>query len=263
MRYIMLPNIFKDEATPPATTTAALPNDLEERIHTLETELAALKDATPSATDLSPLEARITALENKPATEAAPTVITSNINNEELAALKQEVEALKKADHAYVRSIIVFGQLQETVRAGKPYRGELQALQDIRPALKEVLLPLETNATIGIATLEQLNSQFKTAVTPALNPNDTKKSLTNNLRSLVKIRKIGEEQQGDDDEAILARAEAKLKKGDIAETIKETQQLSPKALAAFDAWQQNAKQHLLALNALENINNALSQGSIP
>ena len=266
MRYAVLPNMFTGEASKPIATTTINTNDLQERVSALETQLAALKEASPTVNttiDLSPPEARIAALENKPTPEAAPTVITSNVNSEELAAIKQEVEALKKTDHAYVRSIILFGQLQQAVRVGKPYHVELQTLQAVRPELKDSLAALEDSATIGITTLEQLSSQFKAAITPALNPDDTKKSLANNLRSLVKIRKIGEEQQGDDDEAILARAEAKLKKGDIAESIKEVQQLSPKALAAFDAWQLNAKQHLLALDALENVNNALSQGSKP
>ncbi len=267
MQYMVLPSIITGEPANPISSPA-ISSGLEERISLLESQVTDLKESptvTTTSVDFSPLEARISALETKPVPEVAPaaTVITSTINNEELAALKQEVETLRKSDHAYVRSIIVFGQLQQAVRAGKPYQLELQTLENLRPELKESLSPLADTALIGIATLEQLTAQFKAAITPALNPDDMQESLTNNLRSLVKIRKIGEEQQGGDDEAILARAEARLKKGGLAEAIKETQQLSPEALAAFEAWQHNAKQHVLALDALVNLNQALSQGEKP
>ncbi|MDX2074341.1 MAG: hypothetical protein SFX19_08280 [Alphaproteobacteria bacterium] len=254
LRYVLTPLVLPEEMV----EAPAIPADLEARIKTLETKLSILENKPSPAPDLGPLEARLNALENAPrptANEAAPAA-----NPDDIAALKAEMEQIKSLDHGYVRALILTSQLQDAVRSGRPFASELAALQALRPALKETLAPLSDASTTGIATLAGLTEQFTRAIEPALTPESGKKTFVQNLRSLVKIRKIGESQQGADDEAVLARAEARLAKGDVAATLQEIATLSPRAADIFAAWKGRAETHLAAQAALVTLQTSLAAG---
>lgn len=255
LRYVLTPLVTSrlDTSAPTAE------NNVEERIKALEEKVSALEKQTPPSVDIAPLEARIAALETAPKTvvnEAVPV-----INHEEIDALKTELEKLKSTDHGYVRSLILISQLQDAMRAGRPFASELSALALLRPDMKETLTPLTQESSTGVATLTQLQEQFSHTITPALTQNDGEKSLAQNLRSLVKIRKIGEAQKGTDDQAVIARAEAKLAKGDVAAALQETSTLSPRALQNFAPWQERAKAHLAAQAAMAALQNQLAAGA--
>ncbi len=255
LRYVLTP-LISSQANAPAT---AVESNAEQRIKALEEKMAALEKQTPATIDTAPLEARIAALENAPKVvekEATPT-----ISHEEIDALKMELEKLKSTDHGTVRGIILISQLQDAIRAGRPFSGELSSLALLRPDMKETLTPLTQASSTGIATLAQLQEQFAHAITPALVQEGAEKSIVQNLRSLVKIRKIGEAQTGTDDQAVIARAEAKLAKGDIAAALQETNTLSPHALQNFTAWQERAKEHLAAQAAMAVLQSQIAVGA--
>ncbi len=255
LRYVLTP-IISSQSNAPAT---ALESNAEERIKALEEKVAALEKQTPATIDTTPLEARITALESAPKIvekEAAPT-----ISHEEIDALKMELEKIKSTDHGTVRGIILISQLQDAIRAGRPFANELSSLALLRPDMKEKLTPLTQASSTGIATLAQLQEQFSRVITPALAQEGSEKSIAQNLRSLVKIRKVGETQTGTDDQAVIARAEAKLAKGDVAAALQETSTLSPHALETFVAWQERAKEHLTAQAAMATLQSQLAIGA--
>lgn len=261
LRYIALPMFAGNLSAEPGEIA-----ELKGRIDALENALAEIKSQPPvtaAGIDLAPLEARIAQLESMPAPNIEGPSFDSNELETEVAALKATVDELKLQDHSYVRSVILFTQLQQAVTSGKPYHDAFSALETLRPQLGEALNPLREAATIGVPTLEQLQSQLKKAIPSALSPKDENSPLMNNLRSLVKVRKVGEDQQGDDDGAILARAEAKLKQGDVLASLKEAEQLSPAAQTTLEVWMIHAKQHLDAKEALRAINMTLSQGMHP
>lgn len=241
LRYVLTPLVLPKNAP----ETAAVSSNVEGRIQALEEKLAALE--SKAAPDLAPLEARVAALENAPkaAAEAAPAA-----RSEEMEALRTEVEKLKTGHSNVVKTLILTGQLQDAIRSGRPFASELTALVTLKAALKETLSPLSSASFTGVATLDQLKEQFAHAIAPALAPDNGEKSLAQNLRSLVKIRKVGEAQKGKDDEAIIARAEAKLAKGDVAGALQETESLSPRAMKDFAAWQDRAGMYLAAQAAL-------------
>lgn len=247
MRYVLAPLVLGTGAPKPA-----LASD-EGRITTLEQRIAALESLPhPTNTvDLAPLEKRIAALEAAPKPEATPQ------HNEEIAALKDDVEKLKSDNHTDLKSIILIGQLQDAVKSGRPYANELSALIALKPELKEKLAPASASSATGVATLAQLQQQFAQSISGAMEP--AQKSFTQNLRSLVKIRKVGAAQQGKDDEAIIARAEAKLNAGDIAAALHETDALSPAGMEKFARWQNNAKATLAASAALAALQGGAAQ----
>lgn len=257
LRYVLTPLMLpKEVAEAPASTT--IPTNAEARIAALEEKITALENKTSEAVDLAPLEARIAALENAPKVtgEAA-----NGAKREDIEALKAELDTIKTEENRTVRSLILVGQLQDAVRAGCPFSGELTALITLRPELKETLTPLVGASATGIATLDQLKEQFAQTINPALIPQTEEKSLSQNLRSLVKIRKVGSEQKGTDDESIIARAEAKLNKGDVAGALQETQSLSPRVINGFAAWQERTETYLAAQGALSSLQASLGSGA--
>lgn len=266
LRFVLAPIVVGNQASP---AEAPQISALEQRISTLEKEVETLKSApggTTASGDLSPLESRLQALED--AAKASTTVDTEKppaapIGIAEVEHLKADVEELKKADHAYVRSIILAAQLQERLRDGKPYGTELAALKTLRPELGEALKPVEEYATLGIPTFPALKDEFRTDTNRVLGIQSDEKSFRDNLRSLIRIRRVGAHQTGSDDQSVLARAEAKLSTGDVVAAVKELATLSAPAQKTMEAWTAHAKAYLVAQDALDHLNTMLTDKITP
>ena len=113
--------------------------------------------------------------------------------------------------------------LREALATGRPFAAIKDALVAESTGWVEKLAPVSAFAATGVPTLDGLKMQFKSAIAPALRPQTEEKNLVANLKSLVKIRKVGSEQKGADDDAVIARAEAKLNAGDVAAALAELQ----------------------------------------
>lgn len=257
MRYVLAPVVMGKETIESPMENAPLEN----RLQALEERVSALENAQPAtaaeAPDLSALQSRLSALENTSPAEGAATSISS----EEITQLKMDLEKLKSEGNTVVRSLILIGQLQDAIRSGRPFTTELAALESSRPDMKETLGPLAEPSLTGIASLAELQRQFAQVIYPAISAEDKDKSLMKNLRSLVKIRKVGEAQEGAGDEAILARAEAKLQQGKVAEAYGETENVSPEAASQLAPWRARAGAYLAAEAALARLRAALAEGS--
>ena len=78
------------------------------------------------------------------------------------------------------------------------------------------------------------------------------------------IRRIGVDVPGDTTEAHLARAEAFLQKGDLADALSETKAIEGPAAGPLAAWQADGDARLSADKAMEAISSAaLAQVSGP
>ena len=245
VRYVLPPLVLGK--TPPVAATVSAPQD-DARIKALEERLAALEMAPPAAppavVDIAPIEARLTTLEQ------AASAPASMASNEELIAIKDTIAQIKTDNHNAIRRIILTTQLAEAIRSGRPFAGELAALVALAPEMKETLAPLAANAATGIATLAALQTQFSTTLNGALSTATKEKTFARSFKALVKIRKSGEGHKGKDDEAIIARAEAKLGKGDVAASSQEIASLSPASASHFEGWQVRAKDYLVAMHML-------------
>jgi len=258
LRYVLAPVMLPESFEEAQQEKSASATSYEERIAALEQKVAALSETKPQMPDLSALEERLAALESRPAASGDSTA--PSMDPQVLDALKTEIDSIKANEHTILKSVILIHQLQDAVRAGKPFSAELAALTRLRPDLTEILAPLDGPGAVGVATLEQLQDQFRSAIHPTLTPAG-ERSLNNNIRSLVKIRKIGDDQKGTDDEAIIARAEARLAAGDIPSALTESENLSPKAARNFAAWQERAKTKLESEAILTKLQANITSGS--
>ena len=230
-------------------------NDLEARVKTLEEKIGALEEKpATAATDTTLLEERIAALEAvKPSEEEPIKKEDVDALSEKLGGLNAQMEAIKTEQQANVTAVLLLGELRTALQEGRPYAAQLGALKELRPALTDVLAPLQTNADTGVATLAQLQAQFTAAINPALQPKKSDVSFVQNLRSLVQVRKVGASQRGKDDEAIIARAEAKLAQANITDALAEIEGLSTQSAPAFSGWVARVKAKLAAENALAQL----------
>ncbi len=241
MRYVLTPLVFSGN-------TAVIEDTgmLEQRIAQIESKVTALENKPEPATiDLAPLESRIAALEGAPKAEAPPAAVPT-IDHAEIDTLKAEIESLKANSQATVRSVLLITQLQDAIRTGRPYASEMTALIALHPEMEKTLAPIGPYRATGVATLAALNEQFARTIDPALHPETADKSLVANLQSLVKIRKVGASQKGNDDESIIARAEAALTKGEVAAAVSEISTLSPIGAKNFAGWKERAEANLAA-----------------
>lgn len=176
---------------------------------------------------------------------------------EKLMQLKSQLDALQDGNARELTAITSFSLLKETIMRGEPFTPELKQVAGLLHGddRKALLAPLEPLAASGIVTLPVLQTRFGEALNEALAPKGD--SFGGNLRSLIRIRKEGEQQQGADDESVLARAEAKVGRGEIAAALKELQALSPAAAEAMDGWMRDAQHTIDVRSALDALQLAL------
>lgn len=247
-------------APPPAISPARL-EILENRIAELERKYAALAAAPVQTTTATPPPEEPSA--------NAPSPVAS----EELLTLKEDMERLKErlGEESPWKNeqLVALYRLEKTLRGGKPYGKELDALLE-NPGLPErvhmKLEPLAESAPEGIATLPQLTRAFEESFEtylsgPPLSPEaggSTWSQIKHNLSSLVTIRKLGDD-SGDSDTARLARAQTYMAEGEVTPAIGEISALSDEAQPYFEEWLKQASMRRGALLAIDRARSMLEE----
>ncbi|MBT5374591.1 MAG: hypothetical protein HOI33_08380 [Rhodospirillaceae bacterium] len=260
-------------ATPVATTTA--------------TALGSLSEA-----ESAKIEARLSRIESRLAALGALVKTGSGddqANVASLSAMEQRIATLETANR-HLRSndegmgalILSLGQLQAALSSSAPFNRELSAFEAVRArffaadsSLASAVEALSTPAFQGVLTVDELRSSFSPLAAAALNaeriigPEGAEESGLfargwARLKGLVTIRRIGVDVPGDTTEAHLARAEAFLQKGDLADALSETKAIEGPAAGPLAAWQADGDARLSADKAMEAISSAaLAQVSGP
>ncbi|MDE3060359.1 MAG: hypothetical protein KGJ06_05055 [Pseudomonadota bacterium] len=221
---------------------------------------------------LDALEDRIKILEAKPAAETPAANEERMVHVEEalgrqqeaLQAMKAQLGGLQSADTHRLSLLIAFGQLREAALSGAPFTDPLSEFSQIAApdaALQPFLATLQPFAAAGAPTLDSLKKQLDALIPQALSPQPSG-TLARNLQSLVRIRKTGEP-AGNDDEAVLARAETALARGDVETSLKEAAAASPASAQALLPWMDKAKALLAIRNALDALQRAIVKNPQP
>lgn len=219
------PSSAQPTATIPATTQATTDTSneaahaLKARVDTLENQLQTLqaemaKRQEPPKLDISALETKIAALETK--LNAVQNSPSSTANLQHIALLNALTE------------------LQKSIGRGMAFSRELAQLKELakdRKSTLSLLAELEKFSPNPTPTVQSLWNAFADAM-DAREQARADGSLLGNLRSLVRIRKVGAP-AGSDDDAIIARAENALVEGEISASITELSQLSGASAPLF------------------------------
>lgn len=254
-------------------------NDAEKRLdEKLETALAeAMSGAETDTTaidslrkDLADVDAKLKALTEAElgSEEAAQLLPEIAVLDERLRKIESTLPQLLEAvdedinDTKRATLAIAFANLRAAVDNGRPYAGELAALTQLSPGAGDFGSLLDYEDT-GIPTVRALTASFEEAREAALS---TQKStgdtsiidrLLGSAESLVKIRRIDEAAEGDQPDAVLARAGAKLEQGDLGAAVKEVETLQGAPREAFAKWLDAAHARLDAEVTLQRLQNVL------
>jgi hypothetical protein len=266
---------------------AAQGQALADRLAVLET---AEPPSAPPTVDLSPVQAGLSALESRlAAIEALPVegntagsaALLARIDalSSELAALKTEgamarstieamaadAEARRAAAEAEAEALraqaqaaaaktlrdAALGQVQAAMETGAPFAAPLAGL-----GLAEVPEPLASVAETGVPTLAALTEDFPPAARAALSAarhattgGDLTQRLTSFLETATGARSLAP-REGSDPDAILSRAEAALRGGDLSAALAEIAALPPEGQAELAEWSARATARINALAAV-------------
>jgi uroporphyrinogen-III synthase len=262
----------------PVPLTASAPS-ADPRVAALERRLAQI-EARPTAAnpvsaapafDAAPLDARLAALESRPALDQNTQATLAALMAEnrrlagELARVQGEIDRLQggiveqTADRASVRRAelqLAVGQLRDAAFAGRPFAAELALVRELGSAAANDAA-LARAAPIGIETRASLQRRFPALANTMVAASRTGElqgrwaELVGRLQGMLSVRRVGEI-AGDDAGARVARAEARLALDDLAG-----------ALGAFDgaqgaAWTAPARDWIDAARLRLDVERALA-----
>lgn len=250
-------------ASPPSIPTMAAPDveQLKTRIEKLEAEVQELKSRPAVSTEsndasLARLQQTIRTLQDRPTGKLEARIISQQ---NAIDSLQGQINKLQRESGGRLATMTAYNQLRDAVARGDPFTYEMKRLRNTmhdRSDIQTILNPISALASTGVPTQDTLEYFFEQSAPRALAPDIRPDSFWGNLRSLIRIRKVGTP-EGNDDEAIIARAEAALTEGRIEATIKTLAGLSPSATTAFASWKEKAQQHVLSREVLQSLEIAL------
>ena len=269
---------FTDADKPPAAETAPpLPvmssaptpeEKITQRIDAIEARIKALEDvvaATPASGETG------TATYGAHGTQQPQNGVPAFVQEARIASIERQIKEQEEAmqtmqaqveesESKGVQQVAVvtsFTQIKEAAQRGDPFTVPLSQLKTAAPDNAQAPLDeLSNYAEKGVAPLPTLKRTFGVAADLALASND-KGSLMGSMRSLIRVRKIGE-QQGASDEAVIARAEARLAEDNVDAALKELAALQPPASDAFASWVANAQAYASVRHALAALESAIA-----
>jgi len=231
-------------APAPAPTSQVDLGPLEARIATLESR---------PEIDLRPMEQRLSALESRPAStsEAIPAPATPATDlTPRLEATERQLDAIaerlkanapREGEAARIALVLAVAELGEVVRSGAPYVSQMQAVESLLGPARAVAQPLAATAETGVPTPASLQERFPAiarGVMTAAASGDGEGWLDHvraRLASAVVVRRTGDV-AGDTPEALVARAEAKLRQNDAAGAAAEIGKLTGRPAEAAADW---------------------------
>ncbi|MEL6819432.1 MAG: hypothetical protein AAFP80_12355 [Pseudomonadota bacterium] len=225
--------------------------ELQSQNDELVAQLAELSNTEPTAIDLSPVTARLDALEalgdpsEALAALEASTGETMNGFAENLQGISADVAALKDqvaaggADSTAVARAFAASSLKNAVDRGGAFGAELEAFATVAQDVDgEAIATLRGFASGGVPTLSQLVDAYPAVANSIISSERTidesagiGQRLLNNMQGLVSVRPI-DEQAGDTPTAISTRIGARLNEGDLNSALSEWEALPEVAKSA-------------------------------
>lgn len=273
-----------DYFTKPVTDpTAGFRSDLaaqEDRIAALETAPAEapVVDLAPIEAQLGAIEERITALEERPVT-AIPEGVDAQAYAAELQALQSSVETQRSEIEALIsnaktveqataeaaataRAQSAIAKIVSAIDAGRPFADEVSELQSLD--LGEIDPALVSSAGEGVETLSALQADFPNQARSALSAaraSGAEEGGQQGIGSFLK-RSLGARsvspREGNDPDAVLSRAEAAIKSGDLTATLTELDTLPEQAKSAIADWRAAADARVSARMAADALSQRLT-----
>ena len=228
---------------------APIPGNLAQKVETQAAELAELRAELARLRGALPAEGTILKLAER--AEQAEQAVRA------VAGQRQTSEAL----------LLAVGQLKNAVDRGDAYTDELKVARRLAAPENAARLDLlSASAAAGLPTRASLAGSFPAMAEAALRAEtapqgqDLWSRVLRRLQSFVTIRHLATD--GADSAAILARAEAALARGDLAQTVTEMRALQGAAATAAADWLGTAQARLDADRTLSELTASAIEASI-
>ncbi|SNR50482.1 COG4223 family protein [Puniceibacterium sediminis] len=255
-------------------------SDLTEAVARLNSQIDDLKGQLSGASDqIGRLEVRVVELEKRPM-EAALSPEAVAAYEREMDALRSDIESQRNEIQNFAAEAVAAEQNAESqanlagtraalakvttaLESGEPFEEQLGTLQ----SSGSVTVPaaLSSVAADGVPTLSELAADYPGAARAALAaaraeeaPEGGTSHVFNFFRNQVGARSVTP-RDGDDADAILSRAEAALKSGDVAGSLAEVKTLSQAAQDAMGDWIPRAETRVSAQGAATTLAQELNQ----
>ncbi|MFN4170190.1 MAG: COG4223 family protein, partial [Pseudorhodobacter sp.] len=210
-------------------------------------------------------EAAIDALRDGLAAQEARTSEAAEAARAEVARMQAEAEAARQATEAEADGALrqaALGQIGAALLSGAPYADPLATLE---AAGHEIAPVLADHAESGLPTLAGLTERFdepaRAAIAAELR-DDMGETLTDRIGSFLRAQTGARSlapREGTDADAVLSRAEAALRAGDIDRALVELAALSDPARTEMAAWIVQAERHRDAASALATLSAAVRE----
>jgi hypothetical protein len=233
---------------------------LTEKIKALDSRISAL-EARPAggvadASSLKEMQNQIDALKSAPVTGIDAAAVQQVMAEAEAAATKIKADA--EATAAKASAKLALSQIQAAVDSGAPFAASLSALANVPTVLTD-------NAERGLPTLAALTDSFpeaaRAAIDAALRANmgeSWSDRATNFLRTQTGARSI-DPRDGNDPDAVLSRAEAALRSGNIKTALDEISALPEPAQAEMATWRAQAEKRQAGIDAVAGLAAAIGE----
>lgn len=246
------------------TSAEDLQGELNGRLDTLKREIDSLEEKATA------FDARLAAVERLAPEGSAAAQLAAEAYERELAALREMFEGeLARIEAAQSDAELLEAQAAEAARAaaGRAALARISAALDTGSDFEEALTELtgETGVTAppgladvaaeGVPTLAALQEAFPPAARAAIEATvrasveaGEMSRFTAFLQTQLGTRSL-EPREGNDADAILSRAEAALRSGDIGAALVELDNLPEAGRAAIESWRSMAQTRAAALTA--------------
>ncbi|HEY2876559.1 MAG TPA: uroporphyrinogen-III synthase [Reyranella sp.] len=254
----------------PSDNRSAAPDpaiaELRRKVEALESKPQPEADTSALKADTSALKSEIVALraalQSLDQTVAGQKSSVDKATEAATASVTHEQKALAAARGSAV--VAVAAHISAAVAAGLPFATDLTLLQPLTRGddkgdakLTELVGALQPVAAKGVASRASLAATFpamaKAAMADDLADNSFWQRLLGKLKSVVSLRRIGADVEGDSVEARLARAEAAANAGDVAKAVELVKSLPPQTSRATADWLARANAHLAAQHAVDQL----------
>jgi hypothetical protein len=205
-------------------------------------------DAQKALADLSRAEpARVADLEKRMVAAASAV---SDLRATLESAVKETRAALAAVAEPpalrATRLAVLMQALDAAVLRGTPYQNEIAATRALAPDAA-ALAPLDAFAATGLPSVDALAGEFAAlapkladAVAAPAGGNSLLAKFQANAEKLVRVRPSGDA-AGDDAGAVIARMEARVRRGDLAGALAESPKLTGDAKALAEPWVKRAQ----------------------
>ncbi|TRD22552.1 COG4223 family protein [Palleronia caenipelagi] len=246
-------------------------SDLKGITEALAVRLATLEgsDATQKLQDtVSKLSARIDELSALTQDQSEKLAEQAALIDEQKQTLAQQETAIADAESAAraeanrISVQAALADIRAAMEIGDPYADAIGALQSASGA--DVPEALSAPAADGVATMAALQASYPAVARQALSASVAETAgdrvqdrLGAFLKAQAGVRSLSEK-EGDDPDAVLSRAEARLAESDLEGTLAEIAKLSPAGQETFSDWTSRAQARLDARSALAGMSDTVS-----